>query len=887
MAEDESKLKDSGQTESQQPRTTEDDEIYSPKSEELLNMPSYLARSLLYIVLAGIAVGLGWAYWGKKDVVIKAMGQLIRKGDAQVVQVGINGVVRSVLVKEGETVKKGQVLAQLDTSKEKINTQKQKKGYDALVKKKACEEKALDLLLNTEASFNSTKAIQPQVLENLSSLCQENHAQPIITFKTAISAFKKAKIQSQQFFPKEQMVQKQSLEAKNKDLEIKNIKLEEAQKDIQRVQEELKINISKLDSQTTLKTKINEAQQKINETRVQLQSLKNELEKGQKNISIKKKERENSDKDFERIKEELNIYTRRYDDKTTAKLKFFEAQRKLDEAQAGIQNTKNEIDTAKRSIVAKKEALENAQNDLTRLSEELNMAKDNFATGKTDTLKLLETQKKYQEAKLRITELEGNLKDNNADLLNKQETWKRAKLDLKRYEEEAKMYTQMMEEGLTDRIKFMEVQRKYDSGKNTAQNAKSEIDKLNHKNIQTQKKLEGAKKDIVRIEKELKYRKKAKDEKTSDKIKLMEAQRKYDEGLAKTKSLQNEIESLESRVQEKENKITQSQNNIKRLEFEVGVARNDLENATPDKMKLIEVQRKYDSGQAKLDSLANEIDNIKLKNRELEFKIKEAEKKLENNNFELEIASLNKEDKVKVLETQRKYDEAVSKKNNLMSEISQAESDIISQEMKLAVGKQKNDVTWHEAQDNYSQAIITFKQAIVAAKNRIKEIANGLNQMEADIKLFKIHKDFAVLKSPTDGVVSYVKPKGPGEVVRSGETLFSVILSSQPLMAKVRIPNRSRGKVKTGLPVKIKMDSFPFQKYGVVKGKLEMISPGAKQDKRGSFYEGSISLEKDFVTKSGKNYNLITGMSLTAEIVVEQVTMIDSILKPFRALKKG
>ena len=253
--------------------------------------------------------------------------------------------------------------------------------------------------------------------------------------------------------------------------------------------------------------------------------------------------------------------------------------------------------------------------------------------------------------------------------------------------------------------------------------------------------------------------------------------------------------------------------------------------------------------------------------------------------FELKTASLNKDDKVKVLETNRKYDEAKSKRNSLHGEIAQAVSEALSHKMNMEMTRNKNNVQWEEAQENYNQALITFKQSIVAAKNKVKTFASNLAQMDADRQLFVLHKAKSFLKSPSDGVVSFVKPKGPGEVVRAGETLFSVILSNQPLIAKIKIPNRSRGKVKVGQAVKVKMDAFPFQKYGVVKGKLTTISPNSKTEKGNSFYSGTVSLENEFVEKSGQNFPLVTGMTMMGEIVVEQITMLDSILKPFRALK--
>ena len=77
--------------------------------------PSPLPRALLYSVLALFGLMLAWACFGRLDVVAVAQGKLVPRGFLKIVQPAESGIVREILVKEGDEVKEGQVLARMDT----------------------------------------------------------------------------------------------------------------------------------------------------------------------------------------------------------------------------------------------------------------------------------------------------------------------------------------------------------------------------------------------------------------------------------------------------------------------------------------------------------------------------------------------------------------------------------------------------------------------------------------------------------------------------------------------------------------------------------------------------------------------------------------------------
>ena len=77
--------------------------------------PSPLPRMVLYSLLALFAVVLAWACLGRLDIVAIAPGKLVPQSFLKIVQPSESGIVREILVKEGDAVKQGQVLVRMDT----------------------------------------------------------------------------------------------------------------------------------------------------------------------------------------------------------------------------------------------------------------------------------------------------------------------------------------------------------------------------------------------------------------------------------------------------------------------------------------------------------------------------------------------------------------------------------------------------------------------------------------------------------------------------------------------------------------------------------------------------------------------------------------------------
>ncbi|WP_069262433.1 HlyD family efflux transporter periplasmic adaptor subunit [Paraburkholderia nodosa] len=155
----------------------------------------------------------------------------------------------------------------------------------------------------------------------------------------------------------------------------------------------------------------------------------------------------------------------------------------------------------------------------------------------------------------------------------------------------------------------------------------------------------------------------------------------------------------------------------------------------------------------------------------------------------------------------------------------------------------------------------------------------------ARIRFENIDKDnFLLVLAPVSGVITDVTTTQPGDKIQANTPLGGIAPANARPVVKVAIAEQDRAFLHEGLPVKLKFNAFPYQRYGVVDGTLEYISPTTKPQvqTKEPVYEGRVRLARDHFSIGGATYPLRYGMTATAEIVVRERRLIDFALDPFR-----
>lgn len=166
--------------------------------------------------------------------------------------------------------------------------------------------------------------------------------------------------------------------------------------------------------------------------------------------------------------------------------------------------------------------------------------------------------------------------------------------------------------------------------------------------------------------------------------------------------------------------------------------------------------------------------------------------------------------------------------------------------------------------------------------------------LESDIKDHEVRLKSAIsqlqqhsLYAPVAGTISSLGIKNIGEVVQPGQNIAKFHALGDPLILQAMLPSQEAGFVEKGMSAKVKFDAYPYQKYGIIKGKVIAISPDARPDPEiGMVYQLEIELDKSSVQDQGRSIALKAGQTATADIVIRQRRIADIILDPFKGLKE-
>ena len=172
-------------------------------------------------------------------------------------------------------------------------------------------------------------------------------------------------------------------------------------------------------------------------------------------------------------------------------------------------------------------------------------------------------------------------------------------------------------------------------------------------------------------------------------------------------------------------------------------------------------------------------------------------------------------------------------------------------------------------------------------KQDIQRIKSEIATLKSEVIETQVTLRYQALRSPVDGVVFDLKPKGPGYSAQSTETVMKIV-PFNALEARVEIPSSDIGFVRSGMPADVSIDSFPATDFGVLEGTVIQVSsdalpPDPAKQKPNYRFPAQIKLASQQLNlKSGKKLPLQPGMSLTANIKLRKVSYLQMLLGGFQ-----
>mgnify|MGYP001285846274 CR=1 FL=1 len=186
----------------------------------------------------------------------------------------------------------------------------------------------------------------------------------------------------------------------------------------------------------------------------------------------------------------------------------------------------------------------------------------------------------------------------------------------------------------------------------------------------------------------------------------------------------------------------------------------------------------------------------------------------------------------------------------------------------------KNDLKTSES--ILKEAINKLSNTIAATKidyaTKIEENEKQLAQIQNQINNSLLTLSYQEITSPLNGLVFDLQPAAPGYVVNTESPILKIV-PIDDLVARVFVSNRDIAFLKKGQLVKVRVDAYPYNEFGEIEGKIDSIgSDVLEPDRNYNFYRFPVTLKlnEPYITHQNKKLPLITGMSLSANIILRQ-----------------
>ena len=168
------------------------------------------------------------------------------------------------------------------------------------------------------------------------------------------------------------------------------------------------------------------------------------------------------------------------------------------------------------------------------------------------------------------------------------------------------------------------------------------------------------------------------------------------------------------------------------------------------------------------------------------------------------------------------------------------------------------------------EALDAFNEADATARLRAQEYAIASERNRRTI-----------LTAPSAGIVQQVQVTTIGAVVRPADALLVIVPEGTRLVVEANVLNRDAGFVREGQEVRVKLEAFPFTRYGIVSGRLVFLSHDAIEDEElGLVFPARIELSQQSIRVGPRVTPLTAGMSVTAEIKTGRRRIIEFLLSP-------
>lgn len=242
----------------------------------------------------------------------------------------------------------------------------------------------------------------------------------------------------------------------------------------------------------------------------------------------------------------------------------------------------------------------------------------------------------------------------------------------------------------------------------------------------------------------------------------------------------------------------------------------------------------------------------------------------------------------KLSETLPLLDEQIAANETLLAKGYVSKLRVIEMRRQRLIAERERDASLKTAERAKAQILGAGGGMALSRAEAQTRVLTELAKAEADVELRRSELAKAIqrsslqrLLSPVDGVVSQLSVHTIGGVVEAAKPLMVIVPRGGDLILETKIFNRDRGFVSAGQVVAIKLEAFPFTRFGTIPGRIESIGSDAVEDEKlGLTYPARIRLERSAINRGDAVVPLSPGMQATADIRTGKRSILSFLMSP-------
>lgn len=228
---------------------------------------------------------------------------------------------------------------------------------------------------------------------------------------------------------------------------------------------------------------------------------------------------------------------------------------------------------------------------------------------------------------------------------------------------------------------------------------------------------------------------------------------------------------------------------------------------------------------------------------------------------------------------QQEYIYFIRKKQELETALAQAEKEYMRNKTlfeKKVISEEEYDGYYFKLQNQRNELASLMQSQLSTWQADKNTYQNTYNEMNSSLKQEVKDKDLYIVRSPVAGTVDQFSGVYRGSSIQAGQTL-AVISPDSTLCLEVYVTPRNIGFMSVGMPIKMQVESFNYNEWGTIPGKVKEISSDFLTDSQGnSFYKVKCEIERDYLQlKNGRVGKLKKGMTVSAHFMVSRRSLFD------------